>query len=86
MFLARLNGEGGKIFLTESAESVATNLARMDEGETLNLEYWHVKDGPTLTLNPVTLKSGPRSNAPAKEVVEIEAGGEDVGSVERVAP
>lgn len=86
MFLVRLNGEGGKIFVTEDANEVALNLARIEDGETLNLEYWKIKDGVNVTLQPVALKSGPRSNAPTKELVEIEAGGEDVGSVERVAP
>lgn len=82
MFLVRLNGEGGKIFTTENAAEVATNLERMSDGENLALEYWYVKDGVNVSLNPVTLKGGPRASAPAREVAEIEAGGEDVGSVE----
>ncbi len=83
MFLCRLNGEGGKIFIENNAEDVAENLARIEDGEVLNLEYWNVKDGANLSLQKVTLKSGARSAGAATEVVEIEAGGEDVGSVER---
>lgn len=82
MFLARLNGEGGKIFLETNGEEVAKNLTRMADGEELNLEYWHVKDGTNVKLNPVALKGGSRASAPSREVVVIQAGGEDVGSVE----
>ena len=85
MFLARLNGEGGKIFIESKAEDVAENLALIEDGEPLNLEYWNIKDGANLSLQKVTLKSGPRSAGVATELVEIEAGGEDVGSVEREA-
>ena len=82
MFLTRLNGEGGKIFLETNGEEVAKNLKRVADGEELKLEYWHVKDGVNISLNPVALKSGLRVAAPSREVVVIQAGGEDVGSVE----
>lgn len=81
MFLGRLNGEGGKIFLTNALD-VATNLERMKKGEDLKLEYWHIKDGPNLALNPVKLKTGARVAGEATEVVVIQAGGADVGSTE----
>ena len=85
MFLARLNGEGGEIYIEDDAATVATNLERMTDGETLSLEYWNIKDGPNISLQPVTLKSGARASAVAKEVAEIEAGGEVVGAAEVVA-
>ena len=82
MFLARLNGEGGKIFLEVDEADVVRNMVRMDDGEDLKLEYWHINDGPNLSLDTVTLKSGTRTKGVVTEVAEIEAGGEDVGSVE----
>ena len=82
MFLARLNGEGGKIFLEIDGEEVAKNLQRIADGEELKLEYWSVKDGENIALNPVSLKGGQRASAPSREIVVIQAGGEDVGSVE----
>ncbi len=86
MFLARLNGEGGKIFVEDDAATVALNLAQIDDGEDLKLEYWNVNEnGGAVTLQKVTLKAGARSSAPLQEVVEIEAGGADVGSAKRDA-
>ena len=82
MFLGRLNGEGGKIFLETNAQDVATNLKRMEDAEKLNLEYWHIKEGANITLQKVKLKTGPRAAGKVTEVVVIEAGGEDVGEVE----
>jgi len=82
MFLARLNGEGGKIFIEDDGATVTRNLERIDNGEVLNLEYWHVKDGPNISLNPVTLKSAARAPGVAREVAVIVAGGEDVGNAE----
>lgn len=82
MFIARLNGQGGKIFVTDDAAEVTRNLERMADGDALNLEYWKVKDGVNVSLNPVSIKGGPRASAPAREIAEIEAGGEDVGSAE----
>lgn len=82
MFLARLNGEGGKIFLEDNGEEVTRNLERIENGEVLNLEYWHIKDGVNISLNPVTLKSATRVAGVAREVVVIVAGGEDVGNAE----
>lgn len=83
MFLARVNGEGGKIFIEANVEDVVTNLARIEDGEILNLEYWNIKDGPNLTLQKVNVKAGVRSAGVVTEVVEIEAAGEVIGSAER---
>ncbi len=82
MFLARLNGEGGKIFLEADGKTVTQSLERIADGEVLNLEYWFIKDGVNVSLNPVSLKNAARVAAPAREIAIIEAGGEDVGSGE----
>lgn len=86
MFLARLNGEGGKIFVEINDKDVALNLARIDDGENLPLEYWKIIDGVSVTLQKATLKTGARATGEVKEIVEVEAGGSVVASAERVAP
>lgn len=86
MFLARLNGIGGKIFVEINAKDVALNLARIDDGENLPLEYWKIDDGVSVTLQKATLKTGVRATGEVKEIVEVEAGGSVVASAERVAP
>ncbi len=82
MFLSRLNGKAGKIFITNDATEVAKNLQRMADGEDLRLEYWKIKNSASVSLSPVSIKGGKRTTAPARELVEIEAGGKSVGSVE----
>ena len=82
MFIARLGGEGGKIFVEHNVESVVNNLQAIEDGEEIELEYWTVKDGPNVSLKLVTLKKGPRPTAVLREVVVIEAGGVEVGSIE----
>jgi len=49
-----------------------------------NLDYFNIKiTGPSnATLTKVTLKPGPRSDGTPREVVEIVAGADDVGSAE----
>jgi hypothetical protein len=73
--------EFDRAYVENDAATVAKNLA---EGLTPTYDYYQIQlSGPNLqaTLHPVTLKSGPRTAAPAREVVEIEAGGQGVGSV-----
>ncbi len=82
MFLCRANGKGGKIFLEPSGKEVARNLDRMANGEELNLEYYKVKDGASVTLKPATLKSGAKEDAPARKIAVVESEGKEVGSVE----
>lgn len=89
MFIAQLKAPDteGKIFVEHSAEEIALNLARIDDGEELHLKYFEVVDnGTTLVLKPVKLKTGARTTAPAEELVEIEADGVTVGSASRIAP
>jgi len=49
-----------------------------------DIDYFNIKlVGPNnVTLTKVTIKSGPRQNAPAEEIVEIVAGSDVVGSAE----
>ena len=68
-----------KTFVEDDAANVARNL----EAAVPNLDYYFISfSGPSLNaaLQPVTVKAGPRAAAPGREVVEIVAGGQDVGS------
>ena len=80
MFLAVLNPDSSnpKVFIEENAETVAVNL----EAAVPDLEYYHISvvGQGNVTIQPVNVKAGPRTSAPAREIVEIEAGGQDVGS------
>ncbi len=75
--------EVDRAYVEDNAEQVAINLANDADGNGPNLDYYHIQfNGSNLiaTLHPVSLKAGPRAAAPAREVVEVEAGGQDVGS------
>lgn len=66
-----------QVSVTFDADSVAQNLAA---GR--NIKYYKINAKPaSCTLKPVTLKAS-RKPAPAREIVEVEAGGVVVGSVE----
>lgn len=82
MFLAIADAGGPKeqIWLEESAGAVVQALVRAQEPVP---EYYNILTaaGPSnITFEPVVLSSGIRAAAPAREVAEIEAGGEVVGS------
>ena len=71
--------ELAKTFIENDAGAVVRNL----ESNIENLDYYAITfNGAPLNavLQPVTIKAGPRTSGPAREVVEIEAGGQDVGS------
>ena len=74
-----------KIYIETNAATVAKNLASDDD----RIEYYEL-DGPAMRGGPVIshlvrLKAGPRTPAPAREVAEVEANGQTVGSTEVVA-
>lgn len=76
--LTHLEVEGA--YLEDSAAQVALNL---ENNATPDADYYQLQfNGAQLqaTLHPVSLKVGPRAPAPAREVVEIVAGGQDAGS------
>jgi hypothetical protein len=85
MFLAVLKRDNSgtlevsKTFIENDPTTVAVNL----ENAVPNLDYYQIEfNGAQLqaTLHPVNIKAGPRTAAPAREVVEIEANGQNVGS------
>jgi hypothetical protein len=70
--------EANKVYIEDSGAQVAKNL---EAG--LPIDYYNISfNGVQLnaSLQPVSVKGGARASAPDREVVEIEAGGEDVGS------
>ena len=70
-------------YIEEDAAQVAMNLEADDNGTGRGFDYYQLQfNGAQLqaTLHPVTLTPGPRSAAPAREVAEIQANGQDVGS------
>lgn len=75
MFLARSSGD--KVFIEHSAETVAENLNNSNAGVTY---YYIALSEAGITLHKVSIKSGVRTSAPLKEIVEIEANGAVVGS------
>jgi len=67
---------------------VATIIRNLENPPENRIEYYEVQfNGPTFqaTLHPVNLKAGPRTTAPAREIAEIEAAGQVVGSTTVVA-
>jgi hypothetical protein len=65
-------------YIESSAEQVAKNL---EAG--LPIDYYNISyNGAQLNaaLQPVSVKGGARASAPGREIVEIEAGGQDIGS------
>lgn len=75
--------EVDRSYIEDDAEQVARNLEADAQGNGPGIDYYHLSfTGAQLqaSLQPVNLKAGPRTAAPAREVVEIEAGGQDVGS------
>ena len=79
MFLSlRRNTDPESIGLDDDAELVTLNVLNNPD-----IEYFNIKVlNNNVTLTPVNIKSGPRSNGTPTEVVEIEAGNEVVGSAE----
>ena len=72
--------EVDKVYVETDAGTVARVLA---EGNHPLMEFYQIQfNGVSLqaTLHPVTLKAGPRTIAPAREVAEIQANGQDAGS------
>lgn len=70
-------------YIEDDAATVARNLEADAQGSGPGIDYYHLSfNGPALnaSIQPVVLKAGPRASAPAREIVEIEAGGQDVGS------
>lgn len=66
------------IFLEDATAQIAKNI-----NDGLPIDYFEIRVNPTsfaTTLHPVTLRAGPRTTAPDREVVEIEANGQVVGS------
>ena len=79
MFLSvQTNREPVGIALEDDVERVVSNILNNPD-----IDYFNIKITRTnATLTKVTLKSGPRASAPAKEIVEIVAGSDVVGSSE----
>lgn len=70
--------EVGQIFLEDNVDAMVRNL---ELG--LPIDYYYIRvSGPNLlpSIQPAGLRPGPRNPAPAREIVEIEAGGQVVGS------
>jgi hypothetical protein len=75
--------EINNVYVERDAALVAQHLAADARGDGPGIEYYHISfNGAQLqaSLQPVNLKAGPRTQAPAREIVEIEAGGQDLGS------
>lgn len=70
-------------YIEDSAEQVAKNLLDDEAGTGRNYRYYEIRFNAALMpqLHAVRLKPGPRAPAPAREVVTIEADGQDSGSV-----
>ena len=71
--------EVAKTFIENDSETVAINL----ENNVSNLDYYYISfNGAPLNavLQPVSVKTGVRASAPDREIIEIQAGGQDVGS------
>lgn len=67
-------------YLETDVTTIIRNLENPPENR---IEYYEVQfNGPTFqaTLHPVNLKAGPRAAAPAREIAELEANGQTVGS------
>lgn len=85
MFLRRSGGVGGfiKMFRANQSDIVARQVQEMADGANLGYEFWAIQEvGPDLVISPITLKAGPRTRAPARELVEVEAAGVTVASRE----
>jgi hypothetical protein len=78
--------EVGGTYTENNPEAVAKDLAATADGNGSGNDYYHLTfNGAPLNaaLQPVSLKVGPRAAAPGREIVEITAGGSDVGSTVR---
>lgn len=74
--------EAGKIFIEPNEKDVVENVVKG-----VSVEYYEIDAAPgSASLNSVAVKSGPRTRAPDREVVEIEANGRVVGSAIRDKP
>jgi hypothetical protein len=66
-------------YIENDAATIARNL---DGNLRPEYDYYAINyNGTNLqaTLQPVTIKAGPRATAPTREIIELEAGGQDVG-------
>lgn len=70
-----------RMYLDDDVKNMALQIERGDHTDFYKVEM----NGVTPSLVPAALKTGPRRAAPAREVVEIEAGGKVVGSTIRDA-
>lgn len=70
----------GAVFLEEDGSQIVRN---MSEGKTI--DYYNITINPgtfVADLRQVSLRPGPRTSVPGREIAEIEAGGLIVGSAE----
>lgn len=73
-----LNLEIAKAFIEINDADVAKNIEAGAE-----VEYFAISlTSQNATLKKASIKSGPRAAAPAREIIEVEAGGQVVASVE----
>lgn len=72
------NLEIAKAFIEHDAGDVARNI---EAG--VAVEYYAISLTPqNATLKKASIKTGPRAAAPAREIIEVEAGGQVVASAE----
>lgn len=72
--------EPDRVWVEDAASAIAKNLHAG-----LPIDYFELEindNRVTVVLHKVQLKAGPRTSLPAREVQEVEANGETVGSVE----
>lgn len=68
--------EFNRMYLDNDVRSIAAQIERGDY-----IDYYSVEvNGLVPSLVPATIKSGPRRREPAREIIDIEAGGRVVGS------
>jgi len=78
--------EPDAFYIENSAAQIALNLAADADGTGPGIDYYYITaNGAQLNVavQPVNLKGGARGQAPAREIVEVQAGGVDVGSAVR---
>lgn len=84
MFLGVRKDDDGnaQVFLENDSKAVALSLASGNP-----TDYFLIRIvGQAVTLQPVTLKPGPRADGQAMEIAEIQAAGNIVGSAEVPKP
>lgn len=71
--------EVDQIYIEDAAAQVAANM----ESDVFAADYYEIKTDPltlVVTLHSVSLKTGARTKAPAREIAKIESDGAVVGS------